>query len=53
MCYGGCDMGIRRSIRMMLLVAAVLGVCSPLRAAAQDTGLITFDHYHTLAEIHD
>ena len=46
-------MAIRRSIKMMLCVAAVLGLCPPLHAAAQGTGLITFDHYHTLDEIQD
>ena len=46
-------MGIIRARKRMLCVAVVLGVCSPLRTAAQETGLITFDHYHTLAEIQD
>ena len=46
-------MGIIRSRKVTLYVVAVLAVCSPLRAVAQDTGLITFDHYHTLAEIQD
>ncbi|GMR14200.1 MAG: M14 family metallopeptidase [Gemmatimonadota bacterium] len=46
-------MGITRSMKKIVYVAAVLGVFSPLRTAAQGTGLITFDHYHTLTEIQD
>ncbi|MCH7563147.1 MAG: hypothetical protein IH968_04910 [Gemmatimonadetes bacterium] len=38
---------------MTLYVVAVLAACAPLGTSAQNTGLITFDHYHTLAEIQD
>ena len=38
---------------MLLAATFVLAAGLPLRAAGQATGLITFDHYHTLAEIQE
>ena len=49
----GDEMPMRPPNWMLLAATFVLAAGLPLRAAGQATGLITFDHYHTLAEIQE